>query len=345
MAHAQNPPFLIAGQGLAGTLLALALIERGWGVVVADPGGAGGASGVAAGLVNPITGQRLARAGDLETLLPAAHQRLTAIGDLLGGPVHRPTVILRYLCGDRPRNSWLRRRQDPTYTPYLEAGPEPDSVWIHGGAVVDTEALISGVRAWLAERGDLLARTVDPGAITATQEGIQWEGIAYSGVVFCEGERLGANPWFTDVPLAPIKGQVLEGRAPDLPAYPIHGNKSLVPLGRDRFRVGATYDRGDNGREPTEAGRAALEAGMKDLLPRPQEAVITRHLAAIRPGSPDGRPFLGRHPDHSCIALFNGLGSKGLLLGPYYAERLAAALVADEAVPAEAALDRFGARS
>ncbi|MEF8793692.1 NAD(P)/FAD-dependent oxidoreductase [Thiohalorhabdus sp.] len=338
-------PILIAGQGLAGTLLAVALIERGRRVLVADPGHAVGASGVAAGLVNPITGQRLARAGDLETLLPATHRRLTALAELLGQPVHRPTPILRYLWGDRPRTAWPRRREDSAYTPYLEAGPEPDSVWIHGGAVVDNEALIRGVRAWLADNGNLVAERVDPGDVTEAREGIRWAGGSYSRVVFCEGDQVGTNPWFGEIPLAPIKGQVLEGRASDLPAYPVHGTKSLVPLGGDRFRVGATYDRDDIGREPTEAGRVALEAGMEELLPRPEGATINRHLAAIRPGSPDGRPFLGHPPGHPRVGLFNGLGSKGLLLGPYYADRLAQALAEGGDLPPEATPDRFAGSS
>ena len=50
--------YLIVGQGIAGSLLAMNLIERGKSVLVVDDGHRHAASKVAAGLINPITGRR-----------------------------------------------------------------------------------------------------------------------------------------------------------------------------------------------------------------------------------------------------------------------------------------------
>jgi len=334
---------LIVGQGLAGSFLALALTERGQRVRVADPGHQRAASGVAAGLINPITGQRLNRAGDLETQLPAARERLQSVARLLGRAVHRDTPILRHLVGDRPQSAWPRRQQDPAYDAYLAPGPEADTVWIHGGAVVDTEALLAGVRAWLIDQGALLAEAVEPATVAVDATGVRWGGRRFEQVVFCVGAGAGTDPWFPDLPLRPIKGQVLEGTAADLPDHPIHRRKTLVPLGGERFRVGATYDREEHDAEPSAAARQLLAEALEGLLPEPDRATITRHLAGVRPGSPDGLPLLGRHPAQPRVAVFNGLGSKGLLHGPYFAEGLAAALTGGGPVPAEAAWDRFGA--
>ena len=344
MAANHDTDTLIAGQGLAGTLLALALIEQGQRVLVADPGRADAAGRVAAGLISPVTGQRLTRAGDLEVLLPAARRRLAAVAGLLGRSIHRDTPILRYLVGDWPQQAWQRRRHDPAFADYLAPGPEPRSVWVRGGAVVDTVALLDDVAAWLAERGALLRERLDPGEVVEDAAGIWWRGRRAERVVFCEGAALRGNPWFPDVRLRPVKGQVLEGWAPALPDYPINRGKTLVPLDAHRFRLGATYDREDAGAEPTAAGHQALTAGLAGLVADPEGVTITRHMAGWRPTSPDGLPLLGRHPHRQRIALFNGLGSKGLLLGPYYAERLAEALVTGGPVPAEAAWNRFGGR-
>lgn len=341
MAREHDAEYLIVGQGLAGTLLALALIERDRRVLVADPGG-GGASRVAAGLLNPITGQRLTRAADLERLLPAAHQRLTAIGGLLERPVHRETPILRHLCGDRPHAAWQRRRRDPAFAAYLAPGPEPETLWIRGGAVVDTAALLGGVAAWLEGRGALLRQAVDPGEVGESADGVWWRHRRFDRVVFCEGARLPANPWFPGAGLRPVKGQVLEGWAPVLPDHPVHRRWTLVPLDAHRFRVGATYDRDAGDDEPTAEGRRRLASGLAELLPDPGSVTVTGHRAGWRPTTPDGLPLLGRHPARARIALFNGLGSKGLLLGPHYADRFAAALAEDGPEPAEAVWTRFG---
>jgi len=56
--------FLIVGQGLAGSLLAWELIQRGCSVLVVDKGEEN-ASQVAAGLINPVTGIRFVKSGSV----------------------------------------------------------------------------------------------------------------------------------------------------------------------------------------------------------------------------------------------------------------------------------------
>src|SRR5215213_4280553 len=64
--------FVIVGAGLAGTTLAWQLRRRGRSVLVLDRETGGAASRVAAGLVTPVTGKRLARSWRWDELFPAA---------------------------------------------------------------------------------------------------------------------------------------------------------------------------------------------------------------------------------------------------------------------------------
>jgi len=63
--------FVVVGQGLAGTTLARRLAARGRRVLVVDRGG-DGASRIAAGLITPVTGKRLAKSWRWDELYPAA---------------------------------------------------------------------------------------------------------------------------------------------------------------------------------------------------------------------------------------------------------------------------------
>ena len=63
--------YLIIGQGLAGSLLAWELLQRGCKIMVID-NGLESASQVAAGLINPVTGMRLVKSAEVEHLLPSA---------------------------------------------------------------------------------------------------------------------------------------------------------------------------------------------------------------------------------------------------------------------------------
>ena len=62
--------FLIIGQGLAGTVLAWNLIQRGRSVIVLDREDESTSSKVAAGLINPITGRYLTKSWRADETLP-----------------------------------------------------------------------------------------------------------------------------------------------------------------------------------------------------------------------------------------------------------------------------------
>jgi glycine/D-amino acid oxidase-like deaminating enzyme len=68
-----------------------------------------------------------------------------------------------------------------------------------------------------------------------------------------------------------------------------------------------------------------LEERLRLFLQTPYEVV--RRMGAVRPTVRDRRPFLGASPVQSNIFIFNGLGTKGALLAPYWAAHLAGHLL------------------
>lgn len=90
-------------------------------------------------------------------------------------------------------------------------------------------------------------------------------------------------------------------------------------------RTGSTYDWDTLDTHPTEAARARLEAGFARLHGRPYEVIA--HQAAVRPIICESRAVIGVHPARDKLAFFNGLGSKGSLHAPFFADHLAAHLV------------------
>ena len=75
--------FLIVGQGLAGSLLAWELMQRGSKVLIVDSG-MPNASQVAAGLINPITGMRFVKTTDVDVLLPTAKAHYSNLEQTFG---------------------------------------------------------------------------------------------------------------------------------------------------------------------------------------------------------------------------------------------------------------------
>src|SRR4051812_34785476 len=79
-----GPEVTIVGQGIAGTLLAWELEQAGLPFRIYDAGHEGAASRVAAGIINPVTGQRLAKSWRVDELLPLARAAYVEVGARLG---------------------------------------------------------------------------------------------------------------------------------------------------------------------------------------------------------------------------------------------------------------------
>ncbi len=77
---------LIVGQGLAGTLLAWELARAGQRVATIDTCTQGGASRAAGGLMNPLTGPRLAASPDLARRCEQARAHYEHLAAQLGQP-------------------------------------------------------------------------------------------------------------------------------------------------------------------------------------------------------------------------------------------------------------------
>jgi glycine oxidase len=57
---------------------------------------------------------------------------------------------------------------------------------------------------------------------------------------------------------------------------------------------------------------------------------VIRQVAGIRPTMMDRRPVIGQSKVNSKVFIFNGLGTKGALLGPFFAEQLAGEILRSE---------------
>ena len=107
--------YLIVGQGLAGTLLALQLMEAGQSILIINKESEHTASMKAAGLYNPITGRKMVKtwlADELFSDLEGHYQRLEKKMDarfLVPSPIYRPFFSIE------EQNDWQGKIAEPTY--------------------------------------------------------------------------------------------------------------------------------------------------------------------------------------------------------------------------------------
>ena len=92
-----------------------------------------------------------------------------------------------------------------------------------------------------------------------------------------------------------------------------------MPVATNTYKVGATYEWVDLTIHPTEKGKSELIDKLKKVIRAPFD--IIDHQAGIRPTVLDRRPLIGLHPKHPAVGIFNGMGTKGVMLAPYFAKQ------------------------
>lgn len=68
---------------------------------------------------------------------------------------------------------------------------------------------------------------------------------------------------------------------------------------------------------------------------------IIDHLSSVRPTNLERRPFVGTHPIYNNIGIFNGMGTKGCSLSPYFADEFTQFLLYGKAINPLADVKRF----
>lgn len=96
----------------------------------------------------------------------------------------------------------------------------------------------------------------------------------------------------------------------------IWGSRYLVPRLDGRVLIGSTEEHVGFEKATTAAGVAGLlELGLR-LVPRLAGAMVEKTWAGLRPGSPDGLPFLGRVPGFDNLYVAAGHFRAGIQLSP-----------------------------
>ena len=137
-----------------------------------------------------------------------------------------------------------------------------------------------------------------------------------------------------ELPIAPVRGQILALQTPP-------GRVRHVVLAEDHYLVprrdglvlaGSTVEHVGFNKTPPPAGADALRTAAARLVPELADAPQVAHWAGLRPGSADGVPFIGRHPQLENVVVSAGHFRSGLTLAPASAA-LACALLTGRPAP------------
>lgn len=127
------------------------------------------------------------------------------------------------------------------------------------------------------------------------------------------------------LPIQPVKGQMLLIDAPPdtLEHMVLDGDEYLIPRRDGKILAGSTVEDVGFDKSTTTKAKDKLYRFATTLLPTLKQYPVSHHWAGLRPGTPDGIPFIGRHPKLKNLSINVGHFRNGLVMGPASARLLA----------------------
>ncbi|MCB9186817.1 MAG: FAD-binding oxidoreductase [Flavobacteriales bacterium] len=347
---------LIVGLGIAGINLCHQLDKAGKSFLVIDRCPENSSSLIAGGIYNPVVLKRKVKSWKVDELFPFLVETYRELESQLGVDfLLHDFPILKPISSANELNEWQQAVDDSRLSPYVDSiekqppnGPFQKSVLvsttIKNSGFVRIGKLVLAYRNYLQEKGLLIEEEFNYQEVRAEQK-VSYKGISADRIIFCEGRFISENPFFNWLPFRPTKGQMLTVRVPEsMTPDKIYNQQFLLfpTEQKNVFRLGATYEWHNLDETPS-------QESTDELIERAQKALnidfeVLDAQAAIRPNVADRRPTIGRHPEIENMFLFNGMGSKGVMLAPYFAKQLVSHIYEGVELDQEVNLNRFGKR-
>lgn len=341
--------FLIVGAGLAGISFAeTAFINNKSFIVINDD--SQNSTRVAGGIYNPVILKRFSLPHNAKEHLEYIGPFYKTIEERLKVKFMHELPVYRKFASVEEQNNWFQAADKPFLDSFLSTDivhtkyQGVDSPYGFGKVLctghMDTVGFLEVYHAFLKDNGWLLNETFEYDKVVIEESVISYKDIRAKHIIFAEGFGIHSNPYFKHLPLDGTKGELLIIKAADLELDAvINASIFILPLGDDLYKVGATYEWYDKTPYPTEDGKRELIEKLEELISCPYK--ILDQQAGIRPTVKDRKALIGTHPEYKNVHLLNGLGTRGVMLGPPMAKELYDSIVNGIPVDKAVSLMRF----
>ncbi|MFM9988349.1 NAD(P)/FAD-dependent oxidoreductase [Flavobacterium sp.] len=322
--------YIIVGSGIAGISFAEIALQNHKSILVFD-NNSQNSSRIAGGLYNPVILKRFSEVWNATEQIKFLNIFYPQIENRLNVKIDFKLPVLRKFFSVEEQNNWFIASDKPNLSNFLSTNishnlysgidsPFGFGEVLHTG-YVDTALLFDSFQKYLQEHNLFSSECFDYSKLNIESNYVSYGSIKAKNIIFAEGFGLHANPYFNHLPLDGTKGELLIIKAPKLNLDCIlNSSVFILPIGNNLFKVGATY----NWKDKTDA---ITTEGKQELLERIQELLdcdfeIIQHFAGVRPTVRDRRPLVGSHQEYKNLHILNGLGTRGVMLGPSLAKSL-----------------------
>ncbi len=341
--------FIIVGQGLAGSTLALTLQKNNQSFVIIDNQPTNSSSLVASGISHPMSFKRLILSWRADILIPFSQKFYFDQEKFLGESCYEKHKMFRVFSSIEEQNKWHSKSSDEIFKKILKESKFKLNAFsinnqfgfgeINLAGRLNVSKFILLCRKYFFNSNQLIKSEIDYSKIKCANESIHYKNIQAKNIVFCEGSSFLKNPFFNYLPSKLSKGEILTIESNELPEKLISKGCFLLPIKNNKYIVGSTYEHEDLSDKNTKKGRKILIEKLMKVGDFKYKIISQKN--GIRPSTIDRRPLVGEHPEIKNMYIFNGLGSKGVMLSPYFANQLVNNILHNTKLDPEANISRF----
>ena len=341
--------YIVVGLGIAGLCICEQLEKHRKKFVVFDIA-KNGSTVVSGGVFNPVILKRFTISWNAKEHITKGLPFYKSLSEKLGVAVFNELPILRILASVEEQNNWAVASDKRELSPFLSSEVIPNSnvnvIAPFGfGKVKSTgriypSVLLDAYREYLQKKNKLISEEFDYSQLFSEENSISYKGISARKIIFAEGIAARKNPFFPKQFLIPNKGEFLIVKAPNLRLdVLLKGPVYIIPLGNDSYKVGATYDLSDEDYLVTEHAKVVIIRKLKKMISC--DFKVIGQEAGIRPTTRNRRPLIGSLSENENRVFFNGLGTHGILDGPFLSELLYEHLEGGKELPKEVNIRRM----
>ena len=190
--------------------------------------------------------------------------------------------------------------------------------------MLNMPAFLETMNAYLSDKCHILSDTFEENLLTFSNDHVAYRDLQASTIILCTGYKAKKSLYFGWIPIAPVKGEIIHVKSEK--EFKTIYNKSgfIIPQDNGLYKAGSTYDHHDMSEEQTEHGKNEITKKLDSLLK--MNFKVVKHEAGIRPATVARRPLIGRHPRFQRMYIFNGMGTKGVSLAPFFGDQFVGVL-------------------
>lgn len=225
----------------------------------------------------------------------------------------------------------VNRKEISALEPELADTP-PTGIWLPQVAQIRNPRLVKALRRDLEQREVAIREGIKVKKlliVDGSVKGVETRHgqIQAERVVICAGAWSGhlLNKQNIRLPVVPVQGQMIlfRTRTGLISRIILDRDRYIIPRRDGRVLCGSTLEYTGFNKRTTEHARQELYAGAISMCPSLQNYRIENHWAGLRPGSPNGVPFIGSHPEIKGLYFNTGHFRNGVVLGPASAHLMA----------------------